>query len=255
MSTRSGIRAVVVVVPAHNEAATMARCVAAIGTARDKVRSDDPEVVVRTVVVADACTDETATIARDAGATVVEVSYRNVGAARASGCDAALALLEGVPAETIWIANTDADSVVPSHWLTDQIARARSGDHAVVGTVQIAHGILDLSVRSRWESAYALGGTLSGPTAHGHVHGANLGIRADVYRELGGFESLPEHEDHHLVIRLMAGGHLVSWPTDIAVITAARTNGRSPGGFSAHLAALHDDDVTMLDTVGGVSAL
>ena len=54
-----------VVVPAHNEAAVLARCLAAL---RREVRAGELDVVV----VANACSDATADIARQAGVRVVE---------------------------------------------------------------------------------------------------------------------------------------------------------------------------------------
>ncbi|MET8883783.1 glycosyltransferase family A protein [Streptomyces rubiginosohelvolus] len=74
---------------------------------------------VHTVVVADACTDTTAALA-----------------ARAVGVTHALAFLGS--ASGIWLAMTDADSTVPAHWLTRQIAWARRGHDAVLGTIRLA---------------------------------------------------------------------------------------------------------------------
>jgi cellulose synthase/poly-beta-1,6-N-acetylglucosamine synthase-like glycosyltransferase len=55
-----------VIVPAHNEAGGIAQTVANLQ------QLDWPAALFRVVVIADNCTDETASVARDAGATVIE---------------------------------------------------------------------------------------------------------------------------------------------------------------------------------------
>jgi glycosyltransferase involved in cell wall biosynthesis len=76
-----------VIVPAHNEAALLPQALASIAAAGEAVDDADVEVIV----VANRCTDDTAAIARRAGATVVEdgsrnlSAVRNAGAARATG--------------------------------------------------------------------------------------------------------------------------------------------------------------------------
>ena len=67
-------------VPAHNEAANIQGCVAAILQA-----APGAEVIV----VADACGDETAVLARASGARVVEVEHRHIAATRNAGGQAA----------------------------------------------------------------------------------------------------------------------------------------------------------------------
>jgi glycosyltransferase involved in cell wall biosynthesis len=73
-----------VVVPAHNEERLLPRGLAAIGRAADEVNDD-----VQVVVVANRCTDATISIARAAGATVVESEARNIAAVRNTGVAAA----------------------------------------------------------------------------------------------------------------------------------------------------------------------
>ena len=47
---------------------------------------------------------------------------------------------------------------------------------------------------------------------HGHVHhGANLGVRADMYWDVGGFCDLEEDEDVDLVRRLSEAGACIAW--------------------------------------------
>ncbi|MHC3474652.1 glycosyltransferase family 2 protein [Streptomyces sp. 7R007] len=66
---------VTVLVPAHNEAATITRCIAAVRASTYPVQ--------QIVVVADACTDNTAQLARDAGADIVlETHFEDKAAAQ-----------------------------------------------------------------------------------------------------------------------------------------------------------------------------
>lgn len=68
------------VIPAHNEAAWIVRTFGAIRSAVESV-----EEPYEMIVVDDASTDETARLARDAGASVVQVSHRQIAATRNSG--------------------------------------------------------------------------------------------------------------------------------------------------------------------------
>ena len=81
-----------------------------------------------------------------------------------------------------------------------------------------------------------LEGYLPGP-GHRHIHGANIGISARAYRQLGGFDPLPVHEDVHLVRRAQEAGLTVAWSTAAPVTTSARRTARAPGGFAGHLSA------------------
>ncbi|MFC7571899.1 hypothetical protein ACFQX8_05235 [Klenkia terrae] len=116
-----------VVVPARDEAGVLPACLAALAVA-----AADPElagVAVRVVVVAHRCTDATAAVAAAAGAVVVEAHGETVGDARHAGSLAVLAeaAAAGVPPHRVWLASTDADSVVPAGWLALQRAAAESG--------------------------------------------------------------------------------------------------------------------------------
>ena len=79
---------------------------------------------------------------------------------------------------------------------------------------------------------------LDGAT-HTHVHGANLGVRADAYQAVGGWGlHVMVGEDHELVRRLTAAGLTVTRDTDTTVVTSSRTVGRVPAGFATRLAQL-----------------
>lgn len=113
-----------VVVPAHDEEDLLPLCLASVREAAQALRGTQ----VHLVVVADACRDLTAQVARRGGASVVTVEARNVGAARAAGVREVLRRTRHLDPADVWLATTDADSVVPAGWLRQQARyAARAG--------------------------------------------------------------------------------------------------------------------------------
>ncbi|MET9256507.1 glycosyltransferase [Streptomyces sp. NPDC003717] len=224
---------VAVVVPAHDEEALLPHALAAIAAAAR--HPGLAGVRVETVVVADACRDRTAAVARAAGARVVTTDRRNPGAARHAGARHALDHWPDGPADA-WIATTDADSTVPADWLAHQLDRAREGWHAVVGTVVLPPtSPLAAPHRTRYEATRPAGGAV---WHHPHVHGANLGVAAAAYLDVGGFPPLATGEDRALVAALERHGHRVLRTAHAPVLTSPRVTARARDGFGAYLAAL-----------------
>lgn len=165
----------------------------------------------------------------------MNVSVRNVGAARQAGWEACLQNTHAVP-ERLWVATTDADGTVPVRWLTHQIALADGGADVTCGTVHVPDWSSHPDrVRRRYLTDYRS----PGGEPHRHVHGANLGIRGSWLGRLGGFPRLAAHEDQLLVRRARAAGAGVVATTAIPVATSARLQGRCPEGFATTLRALH----------------
>jgi glycosyltransferase involved in cell wall biosynthesis len=220
------IRAVAVVIPARDEEALVGRCLASVELAAGRTRAAG--VRVRVILVADDCHDDTAGIARAAGVEVIESAAGRVGAARARGVDAALAGWDG-PDDELWIACTDADSEVPPAWITSQLELADAGADVVVGTVRPELAGLSPEQVAAWRATRVPG------EANGHVHGANLGVRADAYLAAGGFPAVAEHEDVDLVARMRARGASVAASAAGEVLTSSRREGRTPGGYAGYL--------------------
>lgn len=222
------IRRVAVVIPAANEEQRIGRCLAAVAAARRHLYHSDTTIAVRTVVVLDSCQDRTAVIAAASREVqTVAITAGSAGAARRAGVSAAL-IGAGPPGE-LWLASTDADSQVPVSWLTGMLAEARGGAHVVLGTV-LPGCDLEPGTRAEWLRRHHL------RDGHPHVHGANFGIRADAYLNLGGWPPVVTGEDTELARRAARTGHLrISRTASIPVVTSVRPDGRAPRGFSGYL--------------------
>jgi len=226
------IEYVAVVVPARNEGERLARSMRSVRAAVDRLRAERTGLRVRIVLVLDSCTDDSNAIAsRLPDVMRVHCSYANVGAARGAGVRWAMGALRGEAAST-WIASTDADSEVPDTWLVDQVRLAERGWDVTLGAVVPVRSELTPGQRAAWDATHPHGAIA------GHVHGANLGVRASVYLQSGGFESIAEHEDARLVDNLRQVGARVVGLDGPAVITSGRAEGRTPGGYAGYLAAL-----------------
>jgi glycosyltransferase involved in cell wall biosynthesis len=223
------IRAVGVVVPAHNEELLLARCLHGLSTAA-KQGGAPP---VRVVVVADACSDATVDVARGNDAEVLEVDLHSAGAARAVGLEFIVGERD-VALDELWLCTTDADSVVPNHWFLHQAQKEAQGYDAVVGTVVIDDWSEHASFTPR-RYARHYGAGLDG---HPHVHGANLGLSGSAYATIGGFPPLALAEDHALVAALTKFGLRICRTGNAPVLTSARRDARAPEGFGALLKAM-----------------
>lgn len=204
-----------IVIPVHNEEAWLARCLQAVATAAEspKLRCE----IVHTLVVLDSCTDGSADIAASYGIQTLHVQARNVGIARATGAQRCLDM------GARWLAFTDADTLVSPDWLADQLDQCSD---AVCGTVAVndwsGHAPqLALHFKTSYNDAHG----------HRHIHGANLGVSAQAYRNAGGFPPLACSEDVALVHALEACGALIAWSAAPRVVTSARKDFRAAGGF------------------------
>ena len=235
--TPSRISHVAVVVPARDEAERIARTIASVQRARASLPS---RVRSSLVVVVDASSDATADIANEVAGPCDDVvvlvdppAIGCVGSARAHGARIAI---DGHDDELsqLWIASTDADTVVPTDWLVQHLQHADRGHVGVAGVVDLLDDAGDgVGFRRRFASVYdrTVGGS------HPHVHGANLGFRADTYVAVGGWSALATGEDHDLWRRLRHHGPVLSTAASV-VRTSSRRVGRAPDGFAADLVAL-----------------
>jgi glycosyltransferase involved in cell wall biosynthesis len=227
-----------VVVPAHNEEASLAGCLTALNAAARFV-----SLPVRILVVLDDCNDRTVEVCQAFGVETRQIAAHNVGKARAAGFQA---LLERQSSpSSIWLASTDADTRVQPGWLRRQVALAQAGVDAVLGVVHLGDGVPAGRLRRQFEASYQK--RLAPDGTHGHVHGANLGLRANVYLHAGGFPPLANHEDHALVQALRSLGRIrIAACQRVTVRTSGRIDGRCDEGFAASLQRLASADRTPL---------
>jgi cellulose synthase/poly-beta-1,6-N-acetylglucosamine synthase-like glycosyltransferase len=221
-----------VVVPACNEESTIEACIDSICTALDSCSAVDSSWIV---VVADSCRDRTVERARarlGERGEVIECAASSPGVARRAGVERVLVRFIARPTTGIWIANTDGDSQPGADWITHQLSFADREYCGVAGIVRvesidfdrpgIIHTLLDDYI-------------LHPDGTHPHVHGANLGIRADAYLDAGGWSSLALAEDHCLWSRVRARGWRVVSSIASVVTTSGRLDGRASGGFAGTL--------------------
>lgn len=226
---RTEIAQVGVVVPVHNEEHLLADCLLALQTAARSV-----SVPVTILVVLDACTDHSRGICQRFGVETDEID-RNVGTARAVGFQTLIGR-EPDP-QALWLASTDADSQVGPTWLLDQLDLADAGADVALGLVRLSVGSAPPELRQAFEMAYRK--QILDDGAHNHVHGANLGIRASVYLQAGGFPRTANHEDRWLIQRLRrTPGVIIERSHRLIVSTSGRLESRCDHGFAATLAAL-----------------
>jgi hypothetical protein len=130
--------------------------------------------------------------------------------------------------EAVWLATTDADSQVPTNWLTAQLSARRRGVDLWAGRVAVTdwatHGD---HTKGSWTASYA--------AERDPVHGASLGFSAAAYVGLGGFRALPTGEDRDLYRRAVSYRCHILHDTAAIVETSARREGRAPCGFAGAL--------------------
>lgn len=230
--TSCAVAAMSVIVPVHNEAATVGAAVRAIADAARQV-----DLPVSLTVVFDRCTDSSEKQVEDVRGCCADLEIRtlsgyfaHIGAVRNAGVADATTwgASTGIALERHWTAHTDADSLVPPQWLSCQRDDADAGHDLVIGTVTPDESPDSETVRL-WSARHTLGEN------HVAVHGANLGVRLDRLLAVGGFAGLPVGEDVATVRLLKDLG--VPWTaTDRGrVLTSARRTSRVSGGFADYL--------------------
>jgi glycosyltransferase involved in cell wall biosynthesis len=224
---------IAIVIPARDEQELLPRCLRSVQNAR---RMLPCHVTSGLIVVTDQSTDGTFKIARDfvqGNGTVVETEAGCVGTARALGARRALERYGGAR-NLCWLANTDADCQVPATWLQDQLDFANAGFSAVAGVIDVDSFAEHESYVSE---CFRLSYLIHADGTHPHVHGVNLGVRADAYLQAGGWQDIFTAEDHDLWRRLQSGRHKRVSDTSLCVLTSGRRVGRAPLGFADALAA------------------
>jgi len=153
-----------VVIPARDEAASVARVIAEV---RCALEGEDHEIVV----VDDGSADGTGRLARDAGARVVRLEGAGYGAAIKAGAR---------EARGAFLALVDADGSYPATALPALVAAVRSGARQAIGA-RPAFGPAEPLARSAVKAAYRLAVRWAGGLA---VPDLNSGLRVLRRRDL-----------------------------------------------------------------------
>ena len=207
-----------VVIPAYNEEDSIASCI-------DSLLSQDYQGGFEVIVVDNGSTDGTARVAVAKGVRVVHEPRKGYVNALKCGFETATGAV---------IASTDADSMVPSGWLST-IAGALSKDNvvAVTGVFTFYDGPLWLKVIG------SVFGKLNWQLA-----GANMAVWAWAYRKVGGFSSTVNMgADKELGIRLCAIGNVTIDRRRMVVATSSR---RFQAGFFKTLWIYYGNDISLI---------
>ncbi len=180
-----------VVVPAYNAAGTITGCVAAL-------RGQNYDGPVEIIVVDDGSTDDTAALARAAGATVITMPRGRPAAARNTGARAASAAI---------VCFTDADCVPHPNWLCE--ISAPMNDPAVVATKGTystrQRALVARFVQLEYEDKYD---RLRPQATIDFIDTYSCAYRRDVLLGNGGFDERFHYlEDQELSFRLAARGY------------------------------------------------
>lgn len=226
-----------VLIPARNEEELLPRCLNSILKAKAEL---PPYCTVDIILAVNASSDQTLTIGKSILGSKGEVlclPIPNVGHARKMAAKTALERYKGA-LKHCWLANTDSDCEVPRNWLVHQLIRAHSGIQGMAGIVKVdSFGEHDIMVPAQFLNSYVI---FSDGT-HPHIHGANLGVRADAYERVGGWKELTTAEDHDLWNRMSSLKIPKISDANLFVYTSGRRKGRAPHGFAGTLAAFNKD--------------
>jgi len=199
-----------VVIPAYNEEHYLPACLEALQ------QQTYPSESFEMIVVDNASTDETATIAQRFGARVVYEPVKGIARARQRGFEVARGEI---------IASTDADTVVPPSWLSHIVAHfSRNRDVvAVYGPVYWPTA----RPHERWIMRYPVTWALVVSNQVGRTLwvGSNFAVRADAFWKVGGFTAFDPQgllgEDVYLSLRVSRVGQALFDP-DLAVYASPR---------------------------------
>ncbi len=243
-------RAVVVGVPARDEASHIIPFLAALDHSAGLVRAP-----VTIIVGANNCADDTAALARAFAARWARIEVEEIalpaerahaGGARRHVMDRAAEVAEagGV------VMTTDADSRIDVDWIAANLGEIAGGADAVAGVITFDPaarvGLPDLDHRAdEWRLAelHARLEDLIDPRAHDPwprriwAWGASLALTVDTYRAVGGVPLVALAEDRALADAVERAGFRLRRSHAPLVFTSPRLSGRAPGGFADLLAS------------------
>jgi cellulose synthase/poly-beta-1,6-N-acetylglucosamine synthase-like glycosyltransferase len=250
----------VVAIPVKDEEERLPTCLRALAQQFDRLGRPIPPTLVRIVVFANNCTDQSASLTRKLGRSlslevrVVEArsppAAAHAGNARRAAMDIAEAWLVERGQRNDVILTTDADSQVAPNWIAENLAAFEAGAEAVLGRIALdeegAYLPEALHLRGELEDTYEQLLTelswLLDPLEHNPwphhatISGASLGVTRTAYCRVGRLPRVPLGEDKALIALLSRQDARIHYCPTVHVITSGRTNGRAPGGVADTLA-------------------
>jgi GT2 family glycosyltransferase len=250
----------VVAIPVRDEEERLPACLGALAQQRDRLGRPIPPRLVRVVIFANNCTDQSASVARSLAQCwslhirVVEARLppeaAHAGAARRAAMDLAEAWLVEEGDKDGVILTTDADSRVAPNWIAANLAAFDAGAEAVLGRITLdddgkllpdalhRRGALEDAYESLFtELSWLLDPLEHNPWPHhATISGATLGITRDAYCRVGRLPRVPLGEDKALIALLSRQDARIRYCPAVHAVTSGRTQGRAPGGVADTLA-------------------
>ena len=177
----------------------------------------------------------------------------SVGSRRARRVPSPCSTGSTVPADhrKVWIANTDADCLVPPLWLRVQLGARAPTLMWWPESSSSTQCRRSRRMMTAFTETYILDGE-----HHGHVHAANIGMCGGAYRAVGGWcLQTVVGEDHVIWGALRDDGRRMRQTTRLRVITSARTRSRVLGGFATDLDNLGAHPLELMAIGGGTDVL
>jgi peptidoglycan/xylan/chitin deacetylase (PgdA/CDA1 family)/GT2 family glycosyltransferase len=209
---------VTVVIPAYNEELSIGECLKSL-------KNQDYSGQYEIVVIDNASSDATASVAREFSAKVIYEGKRGYNFAIKRGFD---------DADGDIIACTDADSIVPRNWLSKLVKHFEVPDVVGCGGVfRFADGPLWLRLVGEFGRC------------NYHIAGANMAVRSSAYKQIGGFSpEVNQGADVDLDRRLRKIGTVV---IDRKIVTATSSR-RFQAAFWETLFRYYVNDFFLLTT-------
>ncbi len=161
-----------VVICSHNGARTLRDCLAGVAAL------DYPDF--ECIVVDDGSTDDTAQIARDFGARLVQTGGAGLSVARNMGMEASTGEI---------VAYIDDDTIPEADWLRYLACAFRDSEHAAIGGPNLSLPDPDLVEDSIGRSPGNPTHVLLTDEVAEHIPGCNMAFRKSALQELGGFDA------------------------------------------------------------------
>ena len=233
-----------VIIAARNEAENIVSCIESV------YRCGHPRDCLEIIVVDHASTDATKTLARTAGATVLELNSGRIGKVRNTGLQAA---------KGEFAAFVDADCIVPRTWLASSIRLLEQNSSVgAAGGPNLSpnNGTwVEIGRAPRQATPGAVKSTMALATG-------SFIARTSLLREIGSFdESLISGEDDDICNRIRARGFSIAWASDCHVVhrgypkTWVSLVKKEVWHGSNHLEVRSGVDLTLMLTIMFVAAL